>query len=273
MSEHVREQLVDYLLGETEGNAIERHLQECVQCAGELARLRVMRDALVDAPLDPSPRAELADEVFLRVRHAGTVELLENAPLIPAPDRDLGNRVLNDARLGSLDARRRARLGWAVGAAAVLMGALGVSLFQIDELNERVQGLRTNGLAGIFSGVPEGHSMQTLPVAGEDFDSNVELVHFSHDNYRLQLVAENVPVQSPGHHYELWMWGKDGHSLAGSFRLRWEDDLTFLFNVGIDPAEYNKVQIIEEPDIGGPAIQGEVVATGWIDPAQVEHEE
>ena len=275
MSQHVREELVDAVVGPPPAE-VERHLASCAECSAELDRLRGLGGLLGEAPLDPAPSDSLRDEVFLRVKHAETVGLLTDAPLTPEPERALGERVLNDARLGTvtpLGPRKRIRFGVAMGTAAVLVGALVASLAQIDGLNERVDNLReTARSASVFSGVPFGHSMQKLPVAGDDFDSDIELVHFGHDNYRLQLLAEDVPVQASGHHYELWLRGEEGQSLAGSFRLLHEDDITFLFNVGIDPAEYNEVQIIEEPDFGGPSIEGEVVATGWIDPAHVEHD-
>ncbi|MDQ4145030.1 MAG: anti-sigma factor [Actinomycetota bacterium] len=273
---HVRAELVDVLLGEVPGERlpeIDQHLSECPDCSEALERLRSVRAAVASAPLEPAPPAGLAEDVFLRVKHTGTVALLESAPLGPEPDADMANRVFADARLEkvvSLDSARersgRTRRGLLVAGAALLVIALGFSVMRIAALSDQVKDLEQQTAVE-----PDGHDMQTVAVAGLGIESQLELVHFRHDNYRLELQTKDFPVQKEGHHYEVWLVGEGGETQAGSFRILRDDEITFVFNVGIDPRDYSRVEIIEEPDDGDPEKEGEVVAEGTIDPDHVEH--
>ncbi len=275
-SHHVRDDLVDLLLGdidEPRREDIERHLGRCSECAASRERLRLVQQTIVAAPLEPLPPPSLQEEVFLRVAHAPTMQLLRDAPLEPEPRADLPDRVFGDPRLTrvvSLDearASKRTRIvrGSLLGAAAILIGALVFSVVQIAGLNDKIERLENSPVA-------EGHPEQVVELTGDGVKSDLELVHFRHDNYRLQLETDGFPVQKPGHHYEVWLIGAGGNeTLAGSFRIEYRDRVTFILNVGVNPSEFTDVEIVEEPDVGGPQREGEVVARGRIDPSQLEH--
>ncbi len=279
MSEHVHDDLVDVLLDDApmERTAeIDRHLQECTECSAALHRLRSMREVVTSAPLEPAPPAGLEEDVFVRIKHARTAELLETAPLGPEPDDGLAERVFSDARLGKVvsmetarrDKRSKAMRGVLIGVAAALIVALGFTTMRMASLNGQLNDLKKED-----SGIASGHPQQVVALSGEGTGSELELVHFRHDNYRLQLVADDFPVQKDGHHYEVWLEGSGGEAFAGSFRILRPDKVTFVFNVGIDPSEFTKVEIVEEPDDGIARRQGEIVSEGMIDPAQGDHME
>lgn len=276
---HVREDLLEFALGESGPDGaeeIERHLADCSACSSELERLRNVIRLVEAAPLEPAPPETLREEAFLKVEHARTVALLESAPLSPEPDPGMADRVLSDARLNNVaslagarkkEPSRGLRALAALGAAALIV-ALGFSVWRIGALTNELEGLKNQDAGGN----PPGHSMQTVAVAGVGINAELELVHFRHDNYRLELTTDDFPVQKEGHHYEVWLKGESGESKEGSFRILRPDRITFHFNVGIDPADYPRVEIIEEPDAGSPKTEGEVVARGRIDPAHVEHD-
>ena len=274
---HVLDELIDVLLedgSQPSTKDVEDHLQTCAECRSAFDRLRVVREMVADAPLEPRPPETLRDEVFVRMKHFRTTELLEAAPLSDEPDRGLQDRVFSDARLDKvvpIEKGRTKRPTWvrgmvAAGAAALVL-ALGFSVLQIASLNDKLDDIEGDGSVAI------GHPVQTVAISGEGIESELELVHFRHDNYRLQLVTEDFPVQEAGHHYEVWLEGKAGATLAGSFRIEYQDEVTFIMNVGIDPSEYTRVEIVEEPDGGSAAREGEVIAAGTIDPAHVKHME
>jgi anti-sigma-K factor RskA len=114
--------------------------------------------------------------------------------------------------------------------------------------------------------------MQTIELSGQTVAADLALVHFRHDNYRLELHAANVPDCPPGYYYEVWLRGDDGEVSAGSFRIVRPDDLVLNFTVGIDPAEYYLVEVTREPVEGVPDKEGPVVMRGALDPAHVEHD-
>jgi hypothetical protein len=121
-------------------------------------------------------------------------------------------------------------------------------------------------------GAPVGHPMQTIELTGDAAAADLELVHFKHDNYRLQLHADGLPGCPPTQYYELWLRGDDGEVSAGSFRMVRHDDVLFTFNVGVDPAEYYMVEVTREPADGATDKEGPVVMSGVLDPAQVERD-
>ena len=277
MSEHhVRDEMIDVLLddaSQASAREVEQHLQSCDECRAAFDRLRLVGETVATAPLEPSPPEDLWDGIFVRIRHFRTAELLEAAPLVDEPDRGLVDRVFADERLEkvvSIETARRKRpplvRGMLVAGAALLVLGLVFSVMRIAALNSKV-----DELEGEDSTIAVGHPVQTVDVSGDGIDSELELIHFRHDNYRLQLVTKDFPVQKPGHHYEVWLEGEGGATLAGSFRISRPDEVTFIFNVGIDPSEYTRVEVVEEPDQGPATRDGEVIAEGSIDPNHVDH--
>ncbi|HYN35546.1 MAG TPA: anti-sigma factor [Actinomycetota bacterium] len=256
--------LADNLSGE-ERRDFESHLAQCPACARALEALSGMTELLKGAPLTPEPDPELERHVFALVQHDEAARLAQIAPLRPEPAPDLEDRALD--RAGALQAPAPRRSLWprltavltpTFGLAALLLGAL----------------LITTDPSPVELGPtdsPSGHFMQQIRLTGAG-EADLALVHFRHDNYRLTLSStDDLPPLTEGHHYELWLSGTDGLESAGSFRYIRPDQFAIDFNVGIDPAEYNEVEITEEPDDGDTSKTGDRVCRGWFDPAKVHH--
>lgn len=262
----------DRLLGGTSTTESEEHVAGCSACRMRMESLQELASALRDTPLDMRPPGDLEDHVFELVARDRTIRALEETPLAPAPPADLEERVMGavQAAAGSpsavvdLETKRRGVRTRVLAVAAVFaLGAIGGGAL--------VQTLESGGSEDLTE-MPEGHPVQVVALEGSQGSVNLELVHFRHDNYRLELHTEHFPVQRPGHHYELWLSGAGGEVLAGSFRLERDDEVTFVFNLGIDPAMHTDVEIREEPDSGDGSGEGRVVASGKIDPDDVERQ-
>lgn len=256
--------LADNLTDE-ERRDFESHLAQCPACARALEALRGMTELLRDAPLTPEPDPELERHVFALVRHDDAARLARIAPLRPEPAPDLEDRVLS--RADALPGAAPRRSVWprvttvltpAFGLAALLLGAM---LITTDPTQVELGPTDS----------PPGHFMQQIRLTGGG-EADLSLTHFRHDNYRLTLTStDDLPSLSEGHHYELWLSGTDGLESAGTFRYVRPDQFAINFNVGIDPAEYNEVEITEEPDDGDLRKTGDRVCRGWFDPAKVHH--
>lgn len=253
-------------LSDGERRDFESHLAQCPACTRALEALNGMTELLRDAPLTPEPDPELERHVFALVRHDDAARLAQLAPLRPEPAPDLEDRALD--RAGALQAPPRRNLWPRVamvltptfGLAALLFGAMLVAA-DPAEFEQRP------------TDSPSGHFMQQIRLTGGDGGgADLSLTHFKHDNYKLTLTStDDLPPLTEGHHYELWLSGSDGLESAGNFRYIRPDQFTIDFNVGIDPAEYNEVEITEEPDDGDPLKTGDRICRGWFDPAKVHH--
>jgi hypothetical protein len=252
-------------LTEEERRDFQAHLSQCPGCTRALEALSGMTELLGDAPLLPEPDPELEKHVFALVRHDDAARLAEIAPLRPEPAPDLEDRSLS--RAGAMTGPAPRKSLWprlttvltpAFGLAALLFGAMLITADPAEvELGPNDS--------------PPGHLMQQIRLTGAG-EADLSLIHFKHDNYRLTLTStDDLPPLSEGHHYELWLSGTDGIESAGSFRYVRPDQFAVDFNVGIDPAEYNEVEITEEPDDGDTNKTGDRVCHGWFNPAKVHH--
>lgn len=270
-----REALVDYRIDNlpAERRTIcEEHLAVCEHCRKSLQNLDQLVGALEDIPSETAP-ADLEEHVFALVDHDQTIRLLKDAPLAPAPEDDLESRALAQIEgdtTGWVPLRHKPT-GYSrnvvrslVGVAAILLAGLAFTTFKIADLNDQLDPRRENR-------PPPGHSVQTIALGKAEGDVGMELIHFRHNNYKLRLYTDGFPVQREHHHYEVWLDGSGGQAFAGSFRITHPDQVTFEFNVGIDPALHNRVTILEEADDGDLARDGRVVANGTIDPDHVDH--
>ena len=252
-------------LSTDERDALHIHLAECPGCSAALQNLQAMTSLLEDAPLTPEPSPELERHVLALVRHDQTARLAQIAPLGPEPAPDLEERVLS--RAGVAGPATPQKKGWWPRVSMVLTPAFGLAAVLFGVMLITSEPLEVVGPEGR----PPGHFMQQIRLTG-GAEADLSLTHFKHDNYRLTLTStDDLPPLSEGYHYELWLSGTEGHVSAGSFRYVKPAEFTIDFNVGIDPAEYNEVEITEEPDDGDSAKTGDSVCRGRFDPGKVYH--
>ena len=262
----VRETLPAYFVDGPEGadrKEIEAHVAECAGCGAALDRLKALSTILSVAPLSPEPSPDLERHVFTLVRHDDVARLAQAAPLLPEPPPSLEERSL--APVGSVSTSIERKRLWprvslaltpAFGLAAVLLTVLLIT---------------DDGPLSPTSPVdrPSGHFMQEIRLTGAG-EADLSLTRFKQDNYRLTLTdTDQLPPLTEGHHYELWLEGDEGRVSAGNFQYVRRDDFAIDFNVGVDPSEYNTVEITEEPDDGNPDKTGDSVCNGWFDPEKM----
>ena len=279
--EEVRPNLAEYLVGSLEQShreEVEAHLDDCRDCTRQLESLESIERLAAMNPPAPEPPARLADHVFALVGAEEAAAAARKAAIGPEPPPDLEQRAL--ARAGIFPGRDRP---WPVRVAAALAPALALAAAvlsfmyadarnDLDSAQEPAAGPTSGAVIEQLAGLPIGHPMQTVELSGESAAADMQLVHFRHDNYRLELHAADLPGLVPNHYYEVWLSGRDGEISAGSFRILWPDDLVFNFNVGIDPAEYHHIEITQEPVDGATFKEGPVVMRGNFDPTHVAHE-
>jgi hypothetical protein len=276
----VRAKLAAYVvdgLDPVERETVETHLASCRACSEALDALRTVEDLATAAPLRPESPDDLEGRVFAYVESYEAVQAVPTAALGPEPPEDLERRSLERAGVLASSRPRRYRVATVLApafaaAAAVLSFMYMDARSDVDTTSPEVAITPTTSVFGASAGVPIGHPMQTIELSGDVAAADLELVHFRHDNYRLQLRAADLPGCPPKHYYELWLRGDDGEVSAGSFRIIRPDDIVFNFNVGIDPAEYHLVEVTREPIDGAADKEGQVVLTGVLDPSQVEHD-
>jgi Anti-sigma-K factor rskA/Putative zinc-finger len=276
----VRAKLAAYVvdgLDRRELAEIESHLAECHQCSEALAALRSVEELATEAPLRPESPPDLEDRVFAFVQAYEAAQAAPTAAIGPEPPSDLERRSLERAGVLTMPARpTRQRIAMVLAPAFAAAAAI-LSFMYMDARSDI--GSETTGDASVgpsvaqdSQGPPVGHPMQTIELAGDTVGADLEVVHFRHDNYRLQLHAWDVPDCPRTHYYEVWLRGNDGEFSAGSFRVIRPDDIVFNFNVGIDPSEYYLVEVTREPVDGAVAKEGPVVMQGTLDPSQIERD-
>ena len=262
----VRETLPAYFVDGLEGverKKVEAHVSECAGCGAALERMEALSTILAAAPLSPEPSPDLERHVFSLVRHDEVARLAQAAPLLPEPPPTLEERSLAPVGSGAAPSERKRlwprvslALTPAFGLAAVLLTVLLIA---------------DDGPLSPTSPVdrPSGHFMQEIRLTGSG-EADLSLTHFNQDNYRLTLTdTDQLPPLTEGHHYELWLEGDGGRVSAGNFQYVKRDDFAIDFNIGVDPSEYNTVEITEEPDDGNPDKTGDSVCNGWFDPEKM----
>jgi Anti-sigma-K factor rskA/Putative zinc-finger len=280
--EEVRRQLASFAVGEPSPQVsvdIESHLAECHRCSEALQALRSVEALATSAPLRPESPPDLEDRVFAYVQAYEAAQAAPTAAIGPEPPSDLERRSLERAGVLTAPTRSARQRVAMVLAPAFAAAAAVLSFMYMDARSDlgSTEPARTQtgepAIAGaVPSGAPAGHPMQTIELSGDTVAADLELVHFRHDNYRLQLHAWDVPGCPSTHYYEVWLRGDDGEVSAGSFRVIRPDDIIFNFNVGIDPAEYYLVEVTREPIDGSSGKEGPVVMRGALDPTHVDHD-
>jgi hypothetical protein len=277
----VRSKLAAYVAGALdpkEHDEIEAHIAECAGCARALSALRSVEELAAGAPLRPEAPAELEERVFAYVQSYEAAQAASLAALGPEPPTDLERRSLERAGILGRPRSLRHRVATVLAPAFAAAAAV-LSFMYMDARSDldtspgvAISPTASSVIGGSAVEVPQGHPMQTIQLTGGVAAADLELVHFKHDNYRLELRTVDLPGCPPGHYYELWMRGDDGEVSAGSFRIIRPDDILFSFNVGIDPGEYHLVEITREPEHGGPHKEGPVVMRGELDLASIERD-
>lgn len=255
--------------------AVEAHLGSCQACREDLADL-LETVSLVrhHVPRNAAPPA-MKEGALALVEVERVRDLMEGARLHAAPPglkaRALAG-VAADAR-GANVGRFPSRIGRAALAAAAVVAVAFAFTYRsqmgdIAEERDRAEEIarRAEGQMG-----PAGHPVQTLALAGDGVRADVELYHFRHDNYRVVLDLEAMPVTPPGHHYEAWLTSPDGEVSAGSFRIKSEDRFKIAWVVGVDPADFPGLVLTVEPNDGDPSMSSRVLARAAIDPHEVRH--
>lgn len=270
--------LTAYHLGDLapeERVVLEAHLESCPACRDDLAVLEetislVRRLAPAAEPPPAMKEGALALVEAERVR-----TLLEEAGLHDAP-AGLRARALERVATEDRSAKVRrlpSRIGRAALAAAAMIAVVLAFTYrsQVGEIaDERDRAEAIARRAEAQTG-PAGHPVQTLTLAGAGVRAGVELYHFRHDNYRIVLDLEEMPVTPAGHHYDVWLTSPSGEVNVGSFRIKSEDRFTNAWVIGVDPADYPRLVLTVEPNDGDPSMSSRVLARASIDPHEVRH--
>ncbi len=263
-------------LGSAQRLALEDHLESCAACRSELSRLvetsSVVREYVpaVTAP----PGMKEGALAFVEAEHLRQV--LAAADL-HVPPSDLRTKALGGVSQASGAPRFARRFSSRIVAPALAAAAVTALLFalayradlgRITEERDRAREIaaRAEGQVG-----PAGHPVQTLALAGTGVSAEIDLYHFRHDNYRVVLSLEEMPVTPAGYHYEVWLRGPSGEVPVGSFRIKSEDRLTNAWVVGVDPVDFPRLVLTVERNDGDPSISSRVLAKTTIDPEHVRH--
>lgn len=262
-------------LADLERATLEAHLDSCETCRDDLTSLADTA-ALVDRHLPEAvPPGGMKEGALALVEAERVRDVLVAADLHAPPD-DLKARALGRLSDSSVPPDVRAfpsrvvSAALAVAAVVALVFALTYRAQLAEVTGERDRATSVANRAERQVG-PAGHPMQTLGLTGPDVAAEVALYHFRHDNYRVVLVLEEIPVTPTGHHYEVWLTGSSGEVSVGSFRIKSEDRFTNSWVVGVDPRDFPNLVLTVEPNDGDPAMAARVVARAVIDRDNVYH--
>ncbi len=275
---HLDAELWDHVL-EDDGVAptVQAHLASCSRCSAVALRRRRVVELLKETEVTEDVPQNLEADVFELVRLDHVAQVVRDAALAPPPPAHLEeaalSRALQDTPVAPVVTPAG---GWGrrTGAGLLAAAAVAAALFaitsyrQVGDLRERVKELQ---VASGEPGVPDGHDMQLVSFDPQQGSADLELVHFRHDNYKFLLRTRDLAVTPPGNHYELWLVGRGGDVSAGSFRIVKPDDITFSFQIGVDPKAFPDLVVTVEKDDGDPARSGRVLMRGVIDPQHVDH--
>ncbi len=276
--EEARLDLVAFLrreLNEAQTRELQRHLAACRDCTGEKDGFQEVLDLVGEAHLEERPSADLKMAALAAVEGAELAALLSRS-WTTAPPPDLKERAISRA----LDAGprivtrlpRRSVSTWIAAAAAILgIGMAFGSQAQVQTISKELDQARTVQQRAISEFGPLGHEMQAVELAGAEASATAELVHFSHDNYRVSVTLHRLEPTPPDHRYELWMKGPRGEVAIGSFRIIRRDPLRLSFSMGVDPGDFPDVLITLEPNDGDPSMSDQLMARASLDPDSMYH--
>ncbi len=254
--ERILRELPAYVSGETpepERSEIAAHLSDCTGCASEhdeIARTLVL---LQSAPFLHGPPAGLEDRVLDRVALEPLGRLVARAPIQPRPPDDLERRSLERAGVLMSTGSDRTILQRAVapGLAAAVVALAFVGMQWRNDVQEM-----TNQFG------PPGESLQQVSFVGpspfpEGGGAELEVVRYAQDDYGVVIEATRLPICRVNYHYEVWASGTGGDAFLGSFKM--PGRAVYNFPMGVDPADYDEIQITHEPMNGNPAKSGNLL--------------
>lgn len=250
-----------------EATELEAHVSSCKSCARERLELTQTMARTAESGVEPAP-AQLRSRVVSEIAAQGMGPLLELAVAAPSPD--LKARVLEAVRREAspapgpklVAAPSPGRVWIARGLAAAAVLAAGVVLGSTLP-DDRAPEIATGA-------IPRGHETQVLALSGEG-PATAEVRHYRHDNFRITMSIEGFDPTPAGSHYAVWVRGPGGDVALGTFRLKRPDDFHIAFALGVNPSDFPAFAVTLEPNDGGPALDGEVVAQGRFDPEKVHH--
>ena len=184
-------------------------------------------------------------------------EVLTLVTLEPDPAGREGSATKDLARASRLQGKSiRVVLAPALAAAALTLAAFGMAWrSDLSNARDRIQAMQEQ--LG-----PTGAPVQAISfveAGSPGVSARGELVRQPDGNHRIVVWAKGLAQTPAGHHYEVWLSGKQGWVAAGSFQVSEGDSMTWSFPVGVSPATYPEVWITLEPDDGDPRRTGRSV--------------
>ncbi len=258
VEEHVFDLLPGYALGILDGEDLQkvyRHLPQCARCREELSTYTQTVDQLALAAPLQTPPADLRAKVVQRV--AGTVEPRYMSASFDRPQASRADLPYEAKRPGLFDrlrAMRTPRLGW-------VLGALAVILLLFLAVNNVLLWQRVNALQGQTPG-GKAHMVHLIGTQNAPQTTGYLLV-FEGNSYGT-LTVDNAPLLDANHQYQIWLI-KDGKRTSGGVLDVDEDGYGVLEIVSNQPLmNYQSFGITIEPKGGSPAPTGKKVLGGSL---------
>ncbi|MPZ70362.1 MAG: hypothetical protein GEU71_12670 [Actinobacteria bacterium] len=254
--ERVREDLPRFLSGELpdgERTEIATHLKGCIGCAAEHDAIAETLVVLGTAPLLHEPPADLEARVLERVALEPLGRLVARAPIEALPPDDLERRSLERAGVLLAVGGNRTVLQRAVApglaAAVVALGFFGMQWR--NDVQEMTQQFG-----------PPGETLQQVSFVGpspfpEGGGAELEVVRYDQNEFGVVIEARQLPVCRVNYHYEVWASGDQGDAYLGSFKMPGKD--VYNFPMGLDPADFDEIQITHELEMGDPMKNGDLL--------------
>ncbi len=253
--EHVFDLLPGYALGILDGDDLQkvyRHLPQCARCREELSTYVQAADQLALAVPQQTPPPGLRAKVLQRVAGAA-----EPAQIVKPVDHPRAGRPYESSRPGLFDRLRAVlspRLGWALGAVAVI-------LLLFLAINNVLLWQRVNALQ---AQVPGGESRMVHLTGTQNAPRTTGyLLVFEGDNYGT-LTVEDAPIPDANHQYQIWLI-KDGKRTSGGVFDVSDKGYGVLEIIANQPlTNYQSFGITLEPKGGSPAPTGKKILGGGV---------
>jgi hypothetical protein len=261
-SEHVRVELVPYIAGEVSDETktlIESHLESCPDCRAELEELTIAAELVRKSPAELAPPDHLERRTFALIEQQEKEAPARGATIdapIPISGRRRIRRAVRKPRRESDRPRLVVMLAPGIAAALVILGFIGVRLYQDNEelRSELAQQQESFGRLG-----EQLDTVTLTSVENTEMKLVADIYKVEDDNYQLVLDAHNFPPTPEDFQYELWFAGKQGWVSAGSFETTGDDDMTFQLGIALDPREFPAMDLTLERVDGDPGRTGPAV--------------
>ena len=267
----VRVELPQYARDGAQGDSHEivHHLESCPGCREDLSELRETI-ALVKESGGKRPAVELRPAVLGAVEATRLAPLLDHATAPPPAALKRTVMAAVDREAPSEPAQSVTRLKPRRPQVARILAAAAILAVGVVVGSAITSGRGPDGGPGGPGEIPQGHETQVVALEGAG-PSTAAVRHYRHDNFRVTLSMDGFDPTPPGYHYAVWVRGAGGDVAVGTFRLKGPDDFDIPFAVGVNPTEYPLLVVSLEPNDGDPALTGDVVTEGRVDPASVHH--